>query len=605
MNSNGSCSEPSSASETDAADLETCSSGHTPEQHKDVENMDSVLSAMDAFRKDGVLCDVVLCAEGEEFPCHKVVLSSCSSYFKAMFTSQMAEAAQTRVVVNSVKASELRALLDFAYKSIVSITDTNVGPLLSAVDYLQVTRFKDACCRFLEQRLDETNCLSVCQLAETYACVDLEAKAKARACASFEKVMLHGEFLELSKSKLVEFLSLDSLKVANEELLFEGVMTWLKHSPETRTEGFEEIFKHVRLPLISPYYLIDKVSKTPAVLQNLTCCQLLEEAKMFHLLPDRRRELIRPWTAPRSDSFMIEAAVLVGGHDGTWPVRNADCYVPSKRVWLSLAPVPHLVYKHGVTAIGQNSLFFVGGERKMEINTAAWTFNPALNSYCKAAPMICKRRHVSLAALNGFVYAVGGTDSEPSIPSVERYNTVSNQWGLVKAMDTELTTPAVAASLQGKLFVAGVTDLGDNETVGCIQCFDPDSDSWKTLSLSLPPLPYSSPCVFDGKLYLVGGWDLVKQESSPSVVCFDPKTSTWNICKPMEEGRVSPGVTVMANKMFVFGGSQNADDKTQAVDTMEVYDPGTDEWLGRTTMEVKRSWFGCTTLNIPLGMVFR
>ncbi|KAH9367017.1 hypothetical protein HPB48_021161 [Haemaphysalis longicornis] len=188
MNSNGSCSEPSSASETDAADLETCSSGHTPEQHKDVENMDSVLSAMDAFRKDGVLCDVVLCAEGEEFPCHKVVLVVVQfPTLRRCSPVQMAEAAQTRVVVNSVKASELRALLDFAYKSIVSITDTNVGPLLSAVDYLQVTRFKDACCRFLEQRLDETNCLSVCQLAETYACVDLEAKAKARACASFEK----------------------------------------------------------------------------------------------------------------------------------------------------------------------------------------------------------------------------------------------------------------------------------------------------------------------------------------------------------------------------------------------------------------------------------
>lgn len=600
MISNRSCGDSSPALDTGASELQSFGSGHTEEQHKDVENMESIHSCMDAFRKDGVLCDVVLCAEDEEFPCHKVVLASCSSYFQAMFTGPMAETAQSRVVVNNVKVSELRALLDFAYKSTIGITHTNVEPLLAAADYLQVTRFKYACCRFLEQRLDETNCLGICHLAETYACVDLEAKAKTIACASFEKVIRHEEFLELSAGKLIEFISSDYLNVRKEELLFEGVLTWLKHSPETRTEGFEEIFKHVRLPLMSPYYLVDKVSRTPAVVQNQTCCQLLEEAKMFHLLPDRRRESSRPWTTPRSNSFMIEAAVLVGGHDGSEPLRDVDCYVHSRRAWISRTRIPHQVYKHGVTAVGHNSLFFVGGERRSEVNTTAWTFNPALNSYGKAAPMLCRRRHVSLAALDGFVYAVGATDDVPDIPSVERYNTVSNQWDPVKAMGVELATPAVAASLQGKLFVVGITHLGGNETVGCIQCFEPDSDCWKTLSLSLPPLQYSSPCVFNRKLYLIGGWDLVKQESSPSVICVDPKTSTWNICKPMEDGRVSPGVTVMENKIFVFGGGQNAD-KTQPVGTMEIYDPGTDEWVGKTTMEVKRSWFGCATLNIPLS----
>ncbi|KAH9380763.1 hypothetical protein HPB48_008855 [Haemaphysalis longicornis] len=502
------------ASEEASPDEEMSSSKSAVEPLKDPGNMERIFSSMDALRKDKVLCDVLLCAEGEEFPCHKVVLASCSPYFKAMFTTAMAEKEQHRVPVNNVGASELRTLLDFVYTSTIGITDTNVETLLSAANYLQVTGLKDACCRFIEARLDETNCLGVYQLAD---------------------------------------------------------------SPETRKEGFEEIFKHVRLPLMNPYYLAHKVAETPEVIQNETCCKLLEEAKMFHLLPDRRRESSRPWTTPRSKSSMLEAAVLVGGHDQLEPVRNVDCYIPSKGKWLDLAPLRMGVYKHGVTASGQNSLFVVGGEHRRvqcKCNDPTWIFHPALNSYCQAAAMTCRRRNVSLASVDGCVYAVGATDNEPDVPSVERYN-------------------------------AGVTDTADDERVGCIQCFDPDSDRWETVSSSLPPLSYSSPCVLNGKLYLVGGWDSWKRESSRSVVCFDPKTSTWNICEPMKEGRASPGVAVMESKIFVFGGSPDVGDERQAVGTMETYHPETNKWLWRGKMKVKRSWFGCTTLNIPYSMAHR
>lgn len=576
---------------------------------------DAILKGLSAFRASKAFCDVVLCAEGAEYPCHKVVLASFSPYFRAMFSSQMAEQTQNRVVLNGVEAETLRDLIDYAYTSAVTITRANVQSLLSAANLLDVAPVKDVCCAFLEQHIDETNCLGIHTFAEMHACTDLQAKAKDYACRSFEMVMRHEEFLEISANKLVEFISSDNLKIDKEERLFEGALSWLKHSPESRMEGFEKIFEHIRLPLMSTYYLVDVVATTPAVSQNQRCCQLLERAKAYHLLPDRRKESHQPWTTVRKNSSMVEVTVLVGGEDDKVVLRNVDCYTHNSRSWLSLASLPYAVSKHGVTATGQNVLFMAGGEYPDgSVSKAAWRFDPALNAWSEAAPMSVARSEVALAALDGCVYAIGGWDGTSRLACVECYDPASNRWDIVQPMKVPLTSPAVA-SLQGKLFVTGVAvaDIGgscadsvksynpvtdDVDSIDSVQCYDPKTDSWKELTPMLMPRSGAASCVFDRKIYVIGGWH-VSEENTNKVECFDPRTNTWHFCRPMRERRYKPGVAVVGNKIFVFGGEESWD---QHHATMEVYDAQADTWLGLWEMPLKRSWLGCATLSIPVQM---
>lgn len=41
------------------------------------------------LRKSYNLCDVILKCEGEKFYAHRIILSSCSDYFYAMFTNEV------------------------------------------------------------------------------------------------------------------------------------------------------------------------------------------------------------------------------------------------------------------------------------------------------------------------------------------------------------------------------------------------------------------------------------------------------------------------------------------------------------------------------------
>ena len=77
------------------------------------------------FRQEN-LCDVVLIADTQEIPCHKVVLCACSQYFYAMFTGDLAEAKSNRITLQEIDPSALVLLIDFVYTSEIQVTEENV-----------------------------------------------------------------------------------------------------------------------------------------------------------------------------------------------------------------------------------------------------------------------------------------------------------------------------------------------------------------------------------------------------------------------------------------------------------------------------------------------
>lgn len=44
-----------------------------------------VLEGLNSLRLNNAFCDVTLCCGGQEFPCHRIVLASFSSYFQVIF----------------------------------------------------------------------------------------------------------------------------------------------------------------------------------------------------------------------------------------------------------------------------------------------------------------------------------------------------------------------------------------------------------------------------------------------------------------------------------------------------------------------------------------
>ena len=129
--------------------------------------------------------------------------------------------------------------------------------LLAAANLLEILPVRDACCQYLAKHMDENNSLGIECFAEMHACSELQLKAKKYSLKKFKDIVNGEEFVAVGQSQLIELVSSDDLECEREADVFEAVVKWLNWSRETRETEFHRVLAHVRLPLLSPYFLHD------------------------------------------------------------------------------------------------------------------------------------------------------------------------------------------------------------------------------------------------------------------------------------------------------------------------------------------------------------
>ncbi|KAK1156943.1 zinc finger and BTB domain-containing protein 7A-like, partial [Acipenser oxyrinchus oxyrinchus] len=115
-----------------------------------------ILGGLNEQRLSGALCDLLLVAQGCEFPAHRSVLAACSPYFHKLFTSGAAADRQSVYGIDFVSPGALASLLDFAYTATLTLNATNVGEVLSAARLLEIRPVREVCCHLLETKVLST-----------------------------------------------------------------------------------------------------------------------------------------------------------------------------------------------------------------------------------------------------------------------------------------------------------------------------------------------------------------------------------------------------------------------------------------------------------------
>jgi N-acetylneuraminic acid mutarotase len=214
-------------------------------------------------------------------------------------------------------------------------------------------------------------------------------------------------------------------------------------------------------------------------------------------------------------------------------------------------------------------------------------YDPVTNTWETKAPMDTARCGLTVSAVNGKIYAIGGGDYQNGpaditvYTAVEEYDPETDTWTLKSPMPVKKALHT-AHVIDNKIYVFGGAYRGVNngEEETTLLAYDPAADSWEDLG-DTPPLDAAATCMANGKIYTFGGCG-----NFNATYEYDPSTNTWTQKADNPTQRVEPTAVLFDGKIFVMGGHTGFS-PYNAISIIDVYDPLTDTWE--------------TTCDLPIG----
>ncbi|KAK6021902.1 kelch repeat protein, partial [Ostertagia ostertagi] len=265
--------------------------------------------------------------------------------------------------------------------------------------------------------------------------------------------------------------------------VYAAALKWTKFDLPAREKLLPKLLEHVRLPLCPPKFLVNTVSKDSLVMADAACRELVDEAKnclLLQLPAPGRPSMQGPRTRPRKPFKFPEVLYLVGGFRGSQPLSSVEwidpgeaspvwkpaasmskpIFDPVTNQWSNIASMHTIRESCGVAAMG-GFLYAVGGVRGTECLNVVERYDPGRNAWTNVAPTRSRRCGVSVAVVNGCLYAVGGRDGWLTWSTVE-----STKWQKLKRFRSQMTLAVVNEKLYA---------VGD----AYIEVYDKELNFWK------------------------------------------------------------------------------------------------------------------------------
>ncbi|TDG97953.1 hypothetical protein EPR50_G00213570 [Perca flavescens] len=460
-------------------------------------------------RKSGLFCDVTLvfssCGVSEErvqtLTAHRSVLSAASQYFTLLLGGQFSESLSGRVELKGWSSSTgpdpetVESVLQFMYTGQIGVTTANVHEVLELADRFLLAQLKNFCGEFLMKKVNLSNCVAVHSLAHMYTLDQLAQGAAKTIRRNFHKIIRNEEFFTLPFHLVRDWLSDSGITVDSEQELFEAIVKWVHQNAEEREKYFDELFRLLRLPQISPTYLTQVVRKEPFVANNAACQQLVSDALEVHAvhfenLKSADLELCASYMAamqPRLGQNMDVIMVVGGVSEGGDYLSECVGYFVAEDRWVNLPHIHNHLDGHAIAV--SDSHVYVAGSMEPGFAKTVERFNPSLNTWEQVSSLTTRKHSFGLTCVKDLLYSIGGHGNfSPGFKDVTVYEPEQDEWHNLEPAPKILRDVKTVSVEDRYIYVMARTpvDMDNEDGLSTVTtCYDTESHKWQEVE-SLP-----------------------------------------------------------------------------------------------------------------------
>ncbi|KAI8759399.1 kelch protein 9 [Biomphalaria glabrata] len=608
----------------------------------------SVLAGLQHLREMQQLFDVILVAESREFPAHRVVLASCSDYFRAMFTDGLRECKESRVCLNGLTASSIAHLIDFAYNSTINLDSDNVLDVLSGATHVQILPVINACENYLKNHLTIENCVNTARVAELFSLRHLQQHVLNFICRNWATFSMCCEFHHITPQFLVSVLSSGYPVNCKEIDVFMSVLSWFSYFPAERLSHVENVLQCVIFENISSSELENILNTKEWIELSDSCPNLLES------LPSLGRLLNGVTPATAFDDTIINVTnynplvnsnisvtrielketnfkpfkkhklpglinsrgfhsniIVAGGFRKESGMTNNVMYLDNCTMsFRHLTKIPHLDQINFGMCVFQNQLYIVGGcfnDHMQEIaHPFGFRYSPTMDEWISIAPMHQERCRFLLCSTEDQIYAIGGDPfaSDATLEDVapcEVYSPKTNKWKYITSLPGNRSQLAGTSFGKTVLISGGIQEI-EEKVFTDFYLYNPRTDIWERKADLLTPRADHSMFVWEEKVYVIGGWHLDaltnRRVMATSIDCYDFCTDSWEVVGSLNTVRTYGTYTLDQDCIYAIGGWCDGD-HAQKCRTIDTFDLRFRKWAQGPEQNIALWEHGSCSLYLP------
>ena len=251
---------------------------------------------------------------------------------------------------------------------------------------------------------------------------------------------------------------------------------------------------------------------------------------------------------------------VIGGSSTSGPRSLSEVYDTLGDIWRAAAALPVGLEQFGIATDGER-IFVAGGFETSggegtgdAPSNALWIFDVKSGAWVAGPSMPGTRIGLSLAYVDGKVYAIGGRGYEAGRIFV--YDVAKKSWSIARFSDPDPRSSGAAVVVGNSIYLIG--GLDSHGASSRVDILDVSRGAFRRGSSLPAPREGHVAALVDGKIHVTGGQSLSPPKSYADHFVLDLKSDNWSQEAPLPTARHGSVAAGTHGKFFVVGGAPGA-----------------------------------------------